>query len=334
MYREREFGRDRAYWQGKTRAFIFSALYSMQFEIGPYSEVTVGKVQAYWPQSGLVDWAVTPALGLAWTLAEDSLDKYVGKPLEGKIRNAPLRALIRGWLNPARSFANMMALKYPWHRDTRPGIRDYNPDINGDPPRYQNIIDLPLDPSDRYGRKHASFAFNVPIQTTKFGPLNCVGGGATAQIPLSNSWDAVIDINGCKLLGLPENSSGDSLTYMAGARWSPKTADRLTPHVRVMVGGHKVYEEQQDPDRKAALLAAGEKGTYYRNVYLDYTRMSHTNGLALSVGGGVDLGFNRAIGLRLASVEYLRSWTDPLNGRIYNNGLRFSTGLTVNVGGW
>jgi len=333
-YREEQFGKNRAYWRGKTRAFLFSAAYSLQFEIGPFSEASIGKIQAYWPQSGLVDWAVTPTVGLAWTLAEDSLDKYVAVPIEGRVRNPALRALIRGWLNPSRSFANLMTLKYPWHRDTRPGVRVYDPIRNGSFTQSQVAQSPPEDPSDRYGRKRAPFTFNVPFEFTSFGRLRCVGGGATAQIPLRSSWDVVINLSGCKLIGLPQYHAGDSLTYMLGARWSPKTSSRATPHVRMMVGGHKIYEERLYPDRMAALLAQNAKGTYYRNVYLDYTRSWEMNGLALSVGAGVDVGINRALGLRLASVEYLRSWLDRLNGSAFNNGVRVSTGLIVNVGSW
>jgi len=192
----------------------------------------------------------------------------------------------------------------------------------------------PMDSSDPYGRKHAHFGFDAPFQVTNFGQLSCVGGGAAAQIPLRGSWNAVVDLSGCKLLGLPRNFSGDSLTYMLGVRWSPKTASRITPHFRVMIGGHKIYQEILDPERKATLLAQGEKGSYYRNVYEDYTPNWHTNGLAVSAGGGVVVGINRAIGLRLGSVEYVRSWTDRINGYDFSRGLRVSTGLVVNIGSW
>jgi hypothetical protein len=59
------------------------------------------------------------------------------------------------------------------------------------------------------------------------------------------------------------------------------------------------------------------------------------NGLAVSIGAGVDLGINRAIGLRLAGVDYLHSWISTMNGSDFRNGIRFSTGLIVSVGsGW
>jgi hypothetical protein len=101
-----------------------------------------------------------------------------------------------------------------------------------------------------------------------------------------------------------------------------------------MVGGHKVYEERLFPELRKDLLARGVKGTYYHDVYLDYTQNWSENGFAVSVGAGVDVGINRAIGLRLASIDYLRSWLNPVNGVDFREGIRLSTGLIVNVGGW
>jgi len=333
-YREEEFGKNRAYWRGKTRAFVFSALYSAAFEIGPYSEATVGKVQAYWPQQGMVDWVISPTIGFAWTLAEDSLDKYVAKPFEGKVHNPVLRGLVRSWASPARSFSNLMMFKYPWHRDSRPGITTYDTSVDENSRAFRDIMDVPTDTSDPYGRKRASFAFDIPFEMTRFGKLSCMGGGTTAQFPLSDSWDAVINVSGCKLIGLPQDYSGDSLTYMLGARWSPKNSSRTVPHVRMMVGGHKIYEERLYPDLRKDLLARGVKGTYYHDVYLDYTQNWRENGLAVSIGAGVDVGINRALGLRLASIDYLHSWLSGLNGSDFSEGIRFSTGLIVNMGSW
>ncbi len=333
-YREVEFGKNRAYWRGKTRAFVYSAVYSAAFEIGPYSEATVGKIQAYYPQQGFVDYAVSPVIGMAWTLAEDALDKYVVKPFERKVHNPPLRALVRGWANPSRSFANVMMFKLPWHRDSRPGITTYDTVVSDKSLARIKAIDLPLDAADTYGRKRAIFAFDIPVEVTHFGKLSCAGGGAVAQIPLSDSWDAVFNLSGCKLLGLPQDYSGDSLTYMLGARWSPKNASRVVPHVRMMVGGHKIYEERIFPDLEKELMEKGAKGTYYRHIALDFTQTWHENGLALSIGAGVDIGINRALGFRLASVDYMHSWLSRLNGADFHEGIRVSTGLIVNMGSW
>jgi hypothetical protein len=42
--------------------------------------------------------------------------------------------------------------------------------------------------------------------------------------------------------------------------------------------------------------------------------MNFENGLALSMGSGVDIGINRAFAFRLVSLDYLRSWLSPLYG--------------------
>jgi hypothetical protein len=66
---------------------------------------------------------MTPVGGFGVTLAEDSLDRYVverhNPPATG---NRIVRAMARAFLNPNRSFANALRAKYPWYRDTRPGI--------------------------------------------------------------------------------------------------------------------------------------------------------------------------------------------------------------------
>ncbi|MCL5743790.1 MAG: hypothetical protein M1541_07660, partial [Acidobacteria bacterium] len=58
------------------------------------------------------------------------------------------------------------------------------------------------------------------------------------------------------------------------------------------------------------------------------------SGLALAAGGGLDLRLNRALALRLASLEYRRTFiTDP-DGRDYSGGLRMSAGLILRMGTW
>ncbi len=56
--------------------------------------------------------------------------------------------------------------------------------------------------------------------------------------------------------------------------------------------------------------------------------------MALSVGGGVEVGLNRAVGLQVANFEYVRSWLAPLNGTDFNQGFRFTSGFTLHIGTW
>jgi hypothetical protein len=117
--RRQEFGPAGAYWSSRLRAVAWSAAYSTVFELGPASEASIGNRGKVPSTAGLVDLVVTPALGTGLLVLEDVLDRYVILPIERRWPNRVLVALTRSWLNPNRSFANMLRLKKPYHRDTR-----------------------------------------------------------------------------------------------------------------------------------------------------------------------------------------------------------------------
>ena len=104
------------------KASTVSAFSSLQFELGPLSESSLGNVgiPPNRQKMAWVDIVVTPALGAVWMAAEDALDRYVIERLEPKIDNAALENLIRIILNPTRSMANVVALEKPWKRHGRP----------------------------------------------------------------------------------------------------------------------------------------------------------------------------------------------------------------------
>ncbi|MEZ5399274.1 MAG: hypothetical protein R2729_06360 [Bryobacteraceae bacterium] len=68
-YKRYFFSRDPRYWKSRLRAATFAAVYGEQFEIGPASEATIGKVQRDFPQRGFVDHVITPSVGLGWMIA-------------------------------------------------------------------------------------------------------------------------------------------------------------------------------------------------------------------------------------------------------------------------
>ncbi|HEY2461247.1 MAG TPA: hypothetical protein VGI16_10570 [Candidatus Acidoferrum sp.] len=125
QYRQATFGKSSVYWKSRLRAMAYSAAFSLQFEIGPVSEASIGHVQRWTMQNGVVDWVITPTVGFGWMIGEDALDKYVIERLEVRTQSHVARLLLRGVLNPTRSFSNMMQFKAPWHRDTRPGVREF-----------------------------------------------------------------------------------------------------------------------------------------------------------------------------------------------------------------
>ena len=95
-YRTVEFGANSRYWKSKLRSAGFAYLYSVQFEIGPLSEASLGHIQALYPQQGFVDHVVTPTIGMGWTIAEDSIDRYVMRAIEAHTENPYIRLFARG----------------------------------------------------------------------------------------------------------------------------------------------------------------------------------------------------------------------------------------------
>jgi hypothetical protein len=47
------------------------------------------------------------------------LDRYLIRRLEDKISSRVAQLIIRTFLNPTRSFANLLRVQRPWHRDNR-----------------------------------------------------------------------------------------------------------------------------------------------------------------------------------------------------------------------
>jgi hypothetical protein len=106
------------YFAHLSKASAWSAIASLQFEIGPFSEASIGnvgmapdRVKMAW-----VDIVVTPILGTAWMAGEDALDHHLIRHLDRKIGNSVLRHTVRILLNPTRSFSNLVAFERPWKR--------------------------------------------------------------------------------------------------------------------------------------------------------------------------------------------------------------------------
>jgi hypothetical protein len=122
--RSLKIGKSKEYWHSRLRATAWAAAYSAEFEIGPISEASLGNLGSYeylengkpTNGTGLVDFVVTPVIGLGWMLLEDSLDRFVSDKLELKYNNLGTR-ILRGALNPSRTMSNFLRLKKPWYRD-------------------------------------------------------------------------------------------------------------------------------------------------------------------------------------------------------------------------
>jgi hypothetical protein len=324
-FRRYSFSRDPRYWKSRLRAAGFAALYSEQFEIGPFSEATIGKVQRDFPQRGFVDHVVTPSIGLGWMIAEDAVDRYVIEPFERRVTSPWARLLFRGGLNPARSMANLMAGRVPWYREYRPGVfvRD-------------SFVRTRLEPSPESDPAPGVAPFEVAFAASPEALHGhpCVGGSVVPSFRLAGSWQIVTDIGGCKLLSMPQGASGDIVHYRVGSRWSPRAGRRVSPHAQFLVGGAKLSVDESGPEKRR-MLDAIKRGVHVpRATRHAVLQTPAANGFSVAAGTGIDIHLSRAVALRLLSLEYQRNWLPPLAGIEYTRGLRFSSGVLLKMGTW
>ncbi len=333
-YRRAEFGAGRLYWKSRLRAAAFIWGYSTQFEIGPLSEASIGAIQSLFPQQGFVDHVITPSIGMAWMIGEDAVDRYIIEPIEAHTGNRWLRLAARSTLNPTRTFANVLNGRVPWSRDTRLGVLSYVRPTN------RRVENYPLPtsaPSTDYAPS-PPFEFALTFQPERFWgggkSLDCLGGGGAAAFRIAPSWQLVADIGGCKMIGLGNNLSGDSLTYAVGPRWLTRIGGPWNAHLQVLVGGNKITEERLFPEVKKTLEAIAIRDNKPPPSHGDFTEETESHGFALSTGGGVSYQLNKALTIRLADLSYRHNWTGPVWGRDYGNSLKFSSGLVLHMGTW
>lgn len=120
-----EFGSSRAYWKSRAKAFVWAAVWSTQFEIGPISEASIGNVgqvyyNGHYSKMTYGDLVITPAVGTGWAVGEDAIDEFILKRwIEKRIGNRLLVKILRSVLTPTTAFANILRGRAPWRRDFR-----------------------------------------------------------------------------------------------------------------------------------------------------------------------------------------------------------------------
>jgi hypothetical protein len=355
-YRRVEYGANASYWKSRLRAAAFAWAYSEQFEIGPVSEASLGNIQSYYPAYGFVDHVVTPVIGLGWIVAEDALDRFVVKRIESRVSNPWVRALARAWLNPARSYANFMAFRRPWERDTRLGVTEYDPSAlqMAQAPGQRSIGQTDTASSallpgtgphntapdmGRFPRKIPTFELTAHYDFFHNSPKDsqsgsCHGGGVTAALAL-NRWASVVaDVSGCQMSLSGPNLSGDSLTYLFGPRFTYRKGDRWSFYMNMLLGGQKLTQEQIFPERipTGDLTEWNRLDAWVRHAQI--TEVSEANAFAVSVGGGLDLSINRALAIRIGNIDHLWTSIGDFNNISYARGFRFSSGAVLRFGNW
>jgi hypothetical protein len=124
--RKQVFGFSKAYWVSRLKAMAWSAAWSLQFEIGPISEASIGNVGSFEKNGhstgAYVDLVVTPTVGTGLLIAEDAVDKYILRNwIERRAggRMTTSVKILRSFLTPTTAFSNLIRWKLPWYRDTR-----------------------------------------------------------------------------------------------------------------------------------------------------------------------------------------------------------------------
>ena len=96
----------------------------------------------------------------------------------------------------------------------------------------------------------------------------------------------------------------------------------------------KITEDQTDPKKREQVLSNLPPGASANDYYYEFTKHWESTGLTVKVGGGVDVALNRALALRVANLDYSRSWLGSLNGNNFDHGLRFASGVVLRLGTW
>jgi hypothetical protein len=352
LYRKVEWGDGRIYWMSRVRALAFASAASTQWTLGPLSEASLGNVQLH-ASPGFIDLVNTPGLGIMEMMGEDMLDRYVIIPVENHTANPWFILVCRTLMNPARSFANLMAFKYGWTRENRPGIfganhemrkqlvHDYKTGLTGTPfgPHAAEERAAMNKTIERPPSKEAPIELQAYALYTAFlHGGTCLGGGGQGAARIADSWQIVSEVNGCMKINTPANESADSVTFAAGPRWTPRAAHRVSPFAQVLFGGQRITYEVVDPVKENYLLNAwndGNGGTLHHfPLRSAYSAEYQALGFNMTMGGGFDVAFSRAFAWRVLDVNYSHSWLPPVHGIDASQGVQVRTGVVLRIGTW
>jgi len=132
-----------------------------------------------------------------------------------------------------------------------------------------------------------------------------------------NRWfSLVFDFATYRIKDVPPNVSGSAYTYLFGPQFSLRH-ERWTPFAHALFGAARLSDISVAPPATTSAF---------------FNRSFSENSFATALGGGLDVNFNKHIGVRLFQVDYLLTkFTDGNNDK--QNNLRASAGLVLHFGG-
>ena len=328
-YRTAQFGRSPRYWKSRLRAAGYAWAYSTQFELGPVSEASLGKVQNFHPQQGFVDHIVTPSAGMLWTVGEDAIDRQIIQRLETRFENMWARAFLRAGLNPSRSFANALRFKVPWHRDDRGWRSNFRPPKSVDPDQY--VAPSSLGPTFELATVTTYSRFSGSANTS----THCIGATASAGFRLSQNVHLVGRGDGCKLFFTPNRISGDAVSFVVGPKLILRANLRLRPYVASLAGVQRITVDEASAS--GALVPQNQDRSWSPpppSRSSPAATTYQTGGFTMSYNAGADLSLTRSLALRVAEFDYAHTWLPSADIPGYTGVLRVSIGLVVRIGTW
>ena len=351
-YRLVQWGDGRDYWVSMFRSLAYSAVWHTQWKIGPVSEASIGNVMLH-ASPGFITLVDTPTLGFCTMLAEDAADRYLIMGLENRTDNRVVLVLARSFLNPGRTFANMMAFRPPWVRDTRMNLfgdsylvrkallEDYKTGEGEKPFIYVKDAWKPegVEFVHQPRPKEADIELTAfPYYETFLGGGSCVGGGGTGAARVNPKLQVITEVSGCLIMHQPAvNLSADSLFYGGGFRWTPMAARKFSPFTQFLFGGRKVTQEIMDHELRTKLWDEWNDGSGTLPHYpkrSDYSVETSQNGPSIAVGGGFDWVVTRPFAWRVVNLEYTHTWMNDVAQIRPQEGLKISTQAVVRIGTW
>jgi hypothetical protein len=346
-----QLGDGRAYWISLLRSMAYSAVWHTQWKIGPVSEDSIANVMLH-ASPGFITLVDTPTLGFCTMLAEDAADRYLIMGLENRTTNRVVIILARSFLSPGRTFANLMAFRVPWVRDTRLNlfgedyeirkalVEDYKSGSGEKPFQFVKNSWMPTGTEFVHSHpKEADIELTAfPYYESFLGGGSCIGGGGTGAARVNPKWQVITEVSGCLIMHMPDsNYSADSLFYGGGLRWTPRADHRFSPYAQFLFGGRKVTMEIMDAELRKKLLTEWNDGNGIIGHYpkrSDYSFETAQNGPSIAVGGGFDVIVTRPFAWRVFNFEYTHSWMNDIGQIRPQEGLKISTQAVVRIGTW
>ena len=109
---ETPIGNSRRYWKAKGAQGLYSFIYSLNYEIGPLSEASIGNVGLKPGEMTYCDFVLTPGIGLLISIGEDAARLHIIDRV--KRNHLYWGNTLAVLLNPTRAVANVVGGKRPW----------------------------------------------------------------------------------------------------------------------------------------------------------------------------------------------------------------------------